>query len=367
MRHQFNKVKRVVIKIGTSVLASKENRLDKIQIRNLASQISFLIDSGMEVLLVTSGAIGAGMGILGLKTRPRKLPHLQAAAAIGQNQLMKVYNDAFKARGLSTAQVLLTQEDLINRTRYLNAKNTLQTLLDYRIIPIINENDTVSVDEIKFGDNDRLSALVANLIEAGLLIILSDVDGLYTDRQDKIVSVVEEITPEIEKLASGTSKEISLGGMVTKIEAAKIVTNSGILCIIANGKTSDVLIKIIRGENVGTAFLPKGDRLAAKKRWIAFSSKPKGKVFVDEGAKEALIRRGRSLLSAGVISLKGEFGYGDMVSIIDPEGKEFARGITNYSSAELEKIRGLKSGKIEQTIGHRYYDEVVHRDNLVIL
>jgi glutamate 5-kinase len=365
--------KRIVIKVGSSLFYAADNTLDFAVFDNVVRQVIHLVKANKEVIIVSSGAIALGMDLLGLRERPKKLNDLQAVAAIGQNKLMNRYQRVFGSSGCFGAQILLTWEDFYDRKRYLNAKNTLLALLEYRKyriqrpIPIINENDTVSTEEIKFGDNDRLSALVATLINADLLIILSDVDGLL-DKNKKVIRIVDEITPQIKTLAYPTNKKTCVGGMITKIEAAKIAVDSGIPCVIANGRRKNIILSAMENpSNSGTLFIPKEVTLAARERWIAFGTKPKGKITVDEGAKEALIRRGRSLLSAGVLSLKGEFRYGDMISIIDPEGKEFARGITNYSSTELEKIKGLKSDKIEQALGYKYYDEVVHRDNMVIL
>jgi glutamate 5-kinase len=334
--------------------------------KNLCTQVADLLNKDIEVILVTSGAIAAGMGVLGFKRRPKQLPQLQAAAAVGQSQLMQIYDSIFRKKRLLTAQVLLTREDLSQRKRYLNAKNTLFTLLDSKVIPIINENDTVSVDEIKFGDNDLLSALVAALVHADLLIILSDVDGLYKERKS-VVSVVEKVTAQIERLAGKTSSSLGTGGMASKIEAAKICCASGIACVVANGDIPEVLLKIIREEDLGTLFCPKSKKLLAKKRWIGFSARIKGKIFVDQGAKEALMKKKKSLLAKGVLRLGGSFSAGDTVSILDQQHCEFARGLVNYSSAELSRIKGQKSERIKELLGYKYYDEIVHRDNLVIL
>ncbi len=366
-------IKRVVVKIGTSVLTSKKTkRLDAPLIRSIVLQICELFNKKIEVILVTSGAIGAGMGLLDWQKRPKLLPRLQAAAAIGQSQLMKLYDSFFRSKRRLTAQILLTCDDLNVRSRFLNAKNTISTLLDYRAIPIINENDSVSVDEIKFGDNDTLSGLVVNLADADLLIILSDVDGLYTTHPARpdaqiLIDTVEEIGPEIAKLARGPSAKTQVGGMKTKISTAKMVTGSGIPMVIANGRAKDVLIKIIDGEIIGTLFLPKEGKLAARKRWIAYSTMPKGKIVVDRGAKIALLKKGKSLLSSGVVGAEGRFKIGDVVGVVDEEGLEFARGLTNYSKDETSTIKGLKTHEIEAKLGYKYYDELIHRDNLVIL
>jgi len=265
------KPKRIVVKVGTRVLACGNYRLNRTWIKKLVAQIAALINQRIEVILVTSGAIGSGMGMLKLEVRPKLLPKQQAAAAVGQSQLMKIYDTFFKSHKLLTAQILLTRDDLSNRRRYLNAKNTLSTLLGYKVVPIINENDTVSVDEIKFGDNDRLSALVAHLVSADLLIILSDVDGLYA--QKAVVSVVETISPEIERAAKRTTSKVGTGGMASKVQAAKICSASGIACVVANGKTPDILHKILDGENTGTLFLPKKGQLVTKKSWASFKAK----------------------------------------------------------------------------------------------
>ncbi len=362
----FSNIKRIVIKVGTSVLTSGNYTLSRSRIRELASQVSGLVEKGFEVFLVSSGAIGAGMGVLKLSKRPHQLPLQQALAAIGQSRVMKYYDEAFKKKGLVVAQVLLTAEDLASRQRYLNAKNTVFTLLDNGVIPIINENDTVSVDEIKFGDNDKLSSLAANLVSADLLVILSDVDGFY-DENSSLIRVIEEVTPRIERLARGTLKEGSVGGMFTKIQAARIATTSGIPVLIANGREKNILLKALAGEEKGTLFLPRRTKLAAKKRWIAYGARPKGTVSIDKGAKEALLKRKKSLLSRGIVKVEGKFKIGDMVTILGDDGESFACGLINYSAEELEQIKGLKSSWIEAALGHKYYDEVIHRDNMVML
>lgn len=363
------KIKKVVIKIGTKVLTGKDYGLDRARMKSLADQISVITKKGIKVVIISSGAIGSGMGILGLKQRPKALSELQACAAIGQPHLMQAYDHFFKPHDILTAQVLLTQEDLNDRKRYLNAKGTLSTLMNKGVISIINENDTVSTDEIKFGDNDKLSSLVANLIEADLLILLSNVDGLYRYAKDQkeLVCSVKEISKEIESLAQKTKDELGTGGMVSKIQAARTVTASGISCVFANGAKDNVLLDIIEGKEVGTSFLPSGDKLAARKRWLAFSAKPKGSILVDAGAKEALIKRNKSLLSSGIVGIRGEFKQDDIVSIGDADGREFARGVANYSSLDIDRIKGLKTAQIEKVIGRKQEDEVVHKDNLVIL
>ncbi|MDP3804701.1 MAG: glutamate 5-kinase, partial [Candidatus Omnitrophota bacterium] len=334
--------KRVVVKVGTMVITSKDLALDIARIDDIVSQLSAIRDKGIDIILVTSGAIGAGMARLNMKRRPASLAYLQATAAIGQNYLMSVYTRIFKRKGYDVGQMLLTQEDFSDRTRYLNIKNTIDTLLKYRAIPVINENDTVATDEIKCGDNDRLSSLVADLCQADSLIILTDVDGLLNE-DGGLISVVYEIAPKILKLGGKSRCDLGTGGMATKIDAARLVTRAGIDCVIANGKAKNVLYRIIiDGEGVGTLFKRQARRFMAKKRWIAHSSKPKGEIRIDDGAKEALLKN-RSLLASGISEVLGNFISGNVVRIADKSGKEFARGLANYSSEEISKIKGLKT------------------------
>jgi len=345
--------KRIVIKVGGSLFVSPE------AVSNIINQIADLVRQRLEIVVVSSGAIACGVNLLGIQSRPRELSSLQATAALGQNLLMDIYSRGLGKKGLNCGQVLLTREDFNQRKRYLNAKNTIMALIKLGAVPVINENDTVSTDEIKFGDNDRLSALVATLISADLLIILSDIDGLL-DRNNKVVSLVEYIGPEIKALACPTDKKTCVGGMVTKLEAAKIAIDSRIPCVIANGRKENIISSIIKGplasEGRWTIFLPKKGYLTARKRWIAFSTKVKGIVCVDKGAKEALVKKYKSLLSPGVVGVKGDFNVGDIVSVADERGNEFGRGKINYSSDELRRIKGQRVKK-----------EVIHRDNLVII
>jgi len=368
MKRDFSKARRIVVKVGSSLLTEK-NRLNRERMEEIVDQLASLQKENKEVILVTSGAIAGGIGRLNLK-KLTTIPQKQAAAAIGQNLLMGIYEKLFKKRGCLVAQVLLTSEDIQNRKRYLNARNTLLTLLNYKAIPIVNENDTVAVDEIKFGDNDTLSALVASKVEADLLIILTDTKGLYTtDPKRKgagFIEEVSEITPQLERMASGAGTLKGTGGMVTKLRAAKIARSSGVAMVIADGSMKNVLLRVLAGERLGTLFLPK-ERLKSRKRWIAFGVVLKGKIRVDEGAKEAISKRGKSLLPSGIIEVKGRFSIGGGVSIIDEENREFARGIVSYSSSEVDKIKGKKTSRIEKLLGYKDYDEVIHRDNLVIL
>ncbi|MCK4591113.1 MAG: glutamate 5-kinase [Candidatus Latescibacteria bacterium] len=364
-------VRRLVVKVGTRVLSSENNLPDVRWIETLAGQIAQLRCRGIEVVVVSSGAIGAGMGQLSMSRRPRSIPQLQAAAAVGQNQLMHSYQVAFGRHNLTIAQILLTADDLKNRQRYLNVRNTLLTLWHYGVIPVLNENDSVATDEITVGDNDNLSAQVANLIDAHLLIILSDTDGFFSADprkapQARLISTITEITPELEKLAGQTATEVATGGMRTKLEAAKILTASGQMMLIANGRKHS-LVSILNGKEVGTLFLPQAERMASRKRWIAFSHPPKGVLVVDDGAVQAIAEKGKSLLPSGVIKLKGEFENGEVVNIQNLKGQDIARGLVNYRDKELKKILGKKSSEIEKILGYCYYEEVVHRDNLVVL
>jgi len=362
----FRNIKRIVIKVGTSTLTYPDMSLNLERIAGLAREISQLRQQDKDIIFVTSGAVAAGMGKLGWKTRPKTIPGQQAAAALGQSHLMHTYEEIFGEYGQLVAQVLLTQEDMSDRKRYTNASNTLYTLLQRGVIPIINENDTVAVEEIKFGDNDTLSAMVTNLIKANLLIILSDVDGFY-DNSKQVIKIINSITPGIREMAGGKGSEVSLGGMVTKIRAAEIVTGAGEMMIIANGSKSGIITRILEGHEEGTLFLPKSDKMSGKKRWIAYTVRCKGTIRVDSGASIALIEHGKSLLSSGITDVSGNFEFGDIVRCVDPEGKEFARGLVNYSSEEVNKIKGKKTDQMESILGYIYYDEVIHRDNLVIL
>lgn len=359
MKQLEKNYKRIVVKIGGSLLCTDNNLLNFKVFKEIASQIIQLASKGKEVIIVSSGAIALGMDILGLKERPKELKYLQAAAAVGQNELMNAYRKFFGKRNFA-AQILLTWEDFSDRKRYLNAKNTLTALLvsdknhAQRIIPVINENDTVSTDEIKFGDNDRLSALVTSMVSADILIILSDVDGLI-DRDNTVIRQIEKITPQIKALACPTYKKTCVGGMVTKIEAAKISVDSGIPCVIANGRKKNIILSLLQNPlQYGTLFVPKKS-LTAKKQWIAFGSKPKGKIIVDQGAEKALLNK-KSLLSVGIIANTGDFQAGDIVSILNNQNYEFARGKVTISSNQLDKIKGS-----------RYDKEIIHCDNIVII
>jgi glutamate 5-kinase len=356
-RDSLKSVLRVVVKLGTGVLTDSRKLIDPAQLEQLVAQVAALRRAGKEIVLVTSGAVGAGMGALGYKTRPTDLAEKQACAAVGQTRLMAVYEKLFGKHGLVVAQVLLTHEDLEHHERHLNARNTLVTLLGRGVVPIINENDAVSFTEIKFGDNDKLSALVASLLPADLLVILTTVDGVienFGEKNAKTISVIEKIDSAIEDMAGGTTSETAVGGMKSKVEAAKIVVRSGIPLVIASGRNKQVLTQILDGDDEGTLFVAQPNRLQGRKRWIAFFHHPKGTLFVDDGAKAALREKGKSLLPPGVARCEGEFAPGDVVRICDLDGTEFARGIARFSSAAVGEQKLPK-------------EELIHRDDLVIL
>ncbi len=362
----------IVVKVGTRVLTRADGQLDQQRIDSLAEQIHQVMDTGRKVVLVSSGAVGAGMGRLGLKTRPSDLARLQAVAAVGQSVLIESYERALLRHGRHAAQILLTAEDMENRIRYLNARNTLVSLLELGAVPIINENDTVAVEELQttFGDNDRLAAMITNLILAPLLVLLSDVEGLYDGDPkspgSKVIPIVDRLDDSIFNLVRDKLGEISKGGMASKLEAARLATTGGENVIIAYGRSPDVLPRILAGESVGTLFLAQGQTVAARKRWIGLTVKPRGRLLLDAGAREAIEKRGKSLLAIGVIDLEGDFIKGDVVALKDPNDREFARGLTNYSAEEILRIKGLKTDQIAQVLGHRPYDEIIHRDNMVV-
>jgi glutamate 5-kinase len=364
------RVRRVVVKVGSNVLATPDGLSLKL-IRDLARQICGLMDRDLEVILVSSGAMASGVRKIGLERRPDELPQRQAVAAVGQAGLILEYEKAFERHGRKVAQILLTSEDLTSRKRYLNARNTLNTLLEWRIVPIINENDTVSVEEIKLGDNDNLAAMITLLMDADLLIILSDIDGLFTKdprthAAAELIPVVTVITKGTEKAASSIPGPLGTGGMTSKITAGRKVNSAGVPMVIAKGDKPDILIRLLNGEPHGTYFVPRREKLTRRKCWIAFSLKPRGSLLVDAGAKAALTRRGKSLLASGIVGVKGEFAIGAAVEFLGPEGDPIGVGLVNYSAADIRRIMGLKSQHIRQVLGQKPYDEVIHRDNLVI-
>lgn len=364
-------MKRIVIKIGSNILASAEHGLDAKRLHAIAEDISKASKDGREIVMVSSGAVAAGLKKLGLLRKPDDIMLKQAAAAIGQSSLMHAYEQSFAEFGKKVAQVLLTRDDIADRRRYINAKNTLLTLINYGVIPVINENDPVAVDEIKFGDNDMLAALVAGLVEADMLVILSDVNGLYSKDPSKkgatIINEVKNITPDIEKLAGGRCSAVGTGGMYSKLLAAKQAVKNGIPVVIMNGKKSGLVSGLLDGKKAGTYFEPEAQRLSSRKGWIAYGVRTKGSIFLDEGAERALTELGRSLLPSGITKVEGHFSVGEYVKCIGPGGKNVAKGLTNYSSSDLEKIKGGKTSAIEKVLGYKYSDEVIHRDNLVIV
>ena len=374
-------IKRVVIKIGSSVISNRDKGrsslecgLSKDWVRHYARQIKLIQDKGYDVVLVSSGAIMAGRERLGLSRADLSIPEKQACAAIGQSFLMHTYEKAFEKKDIKVAQILLSHDDLGNRRRYLNAKHTIEALLERNVIPIINENDSVTVEEIKIGDNDTLSATVACLVDAQLLIILSDVEGLFNrdpsikikGEKAELLSHVARVNDEIERTAGKSNNKLTVGGMYTKVIAAKKTMSFGIPTLVVNGLDEKVLENIFSGKDVGTLFWSGKGKIRDRKHWIAHTLKPAGTLVVDAGARKALIKRGKSLLPAGLIKVKGDFEFGKAVMIVDEEGKEIGRGLVNYNSSDLLRIKGMKTPAIKKMIGKSFYEEVIHRDDLVI-
>jgi glutamate 5-kinase len=361
----------VVVKVGTNVLTSADGTLDPGRLQGLADQVQRLRQAGRQVALVSSGAIGAGIGRLGLGKRPSDLRHLQACAAVGQSFLMRAYQESLGPYGTHTAQILLTAGDFDSRSRYLNVRNTILTLFEWNVLPIINENDTVSVAEIRFGDNDHLAAMVTNLLQAPLLILLTVVDGLYSADPSapgaELLSTVPLIDGSVLDMAGGGKSSLGTGGMRSKIRAARLATAAGESVIMANGARAGILDAIFAAEPVGTLFLPHGTSVPAWKRWLGFTARPKGKLTVDAGAQAAVQKKGRSLLPIGVVQVQGTFSKGDVVALCDVEGTEFARGLSNYSAADASRILGLRTEQIGQVLGSLPYEEIIHRDNLVVV
>ena len=372
-REALKKAKRIVIKVGTSTITYANGKRNFSQIDRLAREISDLQNQGKEMILVTSGAVAVGVDRMGLPGKPKTIPGKQAAAAVGQGVLMHTYEKFFADYGQIVAQVLITKTEAIDRHRYTNTRNTFMELMRQRVIPIVNENDVVALDELKIGDNDNMSALVAGIVDADLVIILSDVDSLYTANPQThpdavIVPEVAEITPEIEASAGGVGSARGTGGMATKIQAAKAATSSGIHLVIASGTEKNAITRVLQGEELGTLFVSRENRLQFRKRWLAFGAKIAGSIVVDDGCAKAIRKAGGcSILPAGVFAVQGEFLPGSTVSVIDKDAHELARGLVHYSSAELEQIKGCNSGEIANILGHKNFDEVIHRDDLVIL
>ena len=370
LKSYLSGARRVVIKVGSNVLTTK-NGLNLNLISSLSRQISNLMDRGLELIFVSSGAMASGIKKLGLPGRPEEIPKRQAVAAVGQAGLIMEYEKAFERFNIKVAQILLTSEDLNHRRRYLNSRNTINTLLSWKVIPIINENDTIMVEEIKLGDNDNLSAMITLLMDAQLLINLTDIDGLYDSDprkypDAKLLPIVSTIGKDIVKIAGDIPGTLGTGGMLSKVQAARKVSTAGIPMVIANGETPDILLRLFEGESHGTFFVPNKEKLASRKCWIAFTLKPKGILRIDAGAAEAILKKGKSLLPSGITDVEGEFGVGASVCFATQEQEPFGCGLVNYSSLEIRKIRGLKSNRIKDILGNKPYDEVIHRDNLVI-
>ena len=365
MSEQGLEIRRVVVKVGSSVLSDERGRLLPARMKQLVEQVARCLDEHRQVLIVSSGAIACGMSRMGLTQRPKSLAQLQACAAIGQSELMHRYAELFDRRKILTAQVLLTQDDLADRIRFRNAKQTLLTLLHRRAVPIINENDTVAVEEITFGDNDRLAALVAAAVDAQLLVLLSDVDGLLEN--GKPLERVEALDRFPPSMIRQTGRAVTKGGMSSKLEAARIIGHSGIPMVIANGTNPSTLTDLLAGKSVGTLFVPPRTRLASRKWWIAFSLRqPKGTLWVDDGAAAAILTKGKSLLASGVREVNGQFEAGAFVAIVDPSGAELARGVCRFSSSELVRVRGMNSADVAKTLGLSSPREVIHRNYLVL-
>ena len=364
--------RRVVVKIGSQILSS-EGGIEETRLRGLGRELAELHDRKKEIVVVSSGAVAAGMTRLGRKEKPKTIPEKQALAAVGQIKLMALYERLFSKFDKSVAQVLLTHEDLANRQRYINAKHTFQVLLESSIIPIVNENDTVAVEEMKFGDNDHLSALVATLLEADLLVILSDVEGVYdkdphAHADARLISLISESKGLSQTIAGNSLSTVGTGGIVTKLGAAEKAALAGIPTVIASGMQSGVLGKVFaEEESCGTLILAEANRLTSRKHWIAYNLKTAGEIVVDQGAHDAVVQKGKSLLPSGLKEVRGAFGVGECVSCVDLAGREFARGLVNYSAQELNQIKGLHTSGIEKVLGYKAYDEVIHRDDLVVL
>ena len=366
----FSRAHRIVVKIGSNILTAQDS-LNLPVIKSISRQISTLINSNREIILVSSGAMASGTQKIGLSERPVELPKRQAIAAIGQPGLMLEYEKAFERFDQKVAQVLLTSDDLADRKRHLNARNTLNTLLDWNILPIINENDTVAVEEIEFGDNDNLAAMIALLMDAELLINLTDIDGLYdkdprTHSDARLMDIVTRIDRETEQCASDIPGALGTGGMISKIKAARKLNSAGIPMVIAKGDVPDILMQLTAGEPLGTYFVPREEKLKRRKCWIAFSVKPEGRLELDTGAARAVLKNGKSLLSSGIMGVEGDFRAGAAVEFGTIKEEVIGIGLVNYSADQIQKIRGLRSSQIESVLGQKTYDEVIHRDNLAI-
>jgi glutamate 5-kinase len=375
-RSQLKEAARIVVKLGSKVVTTDEGAVDEAHLSHLAEQIAELARTGKQIVLVTSGAIRAGRSHLGIGDRGDNLPARQAAAAVGQIELMWRYREIFGRFGQPIAQVLLTQLELSDFRRYLHLRNTLGVLLStYHVIPVLNENDSVSAAGVQIGENDRLAAVVASKLDADLLLSLSDVAGCYTgdpnrDPDARLIPVVNDITPEMERIACDTSGPAGRGGMRTKVDAARLTMNAGVMMVVAHGRERDVIRRLMAGEEIGTIFMPKVGKMASRKRWIAYAAVPQGKLSVDPGAAKAVLEGGKSLLPVGLTAVEGNFEAGDVVSVavaVEDEQREIARGLVNYGASDMRRIIGCRSEDIAKRLGHRDFDEAIHRDNLVVL
>jgi len=357
--------RRILVKIGSAVLSTTKGTLNRRRVRHLSEQLCALADRGIQPIVVSSGAILAGMGEMGMDARPTTMPDLQAVAAVGQCRLMHAYNESFRRHGRHVGQLLLSREDMEVRSRFLNVRNTLRSLLDQGCVPVINENDTVTVEEIRYGDNDFLAAHLSALVLADLVVLLSTVDGLL-DSGGGTLSVVEAVDDSVLAMDRGGTSGPGSGGMGSKLRAAATVARAGVPVVVANGRRRDILLRVVDGQDTGTFFVPAPRKMGSRKRWIGFTARPKGALVVDAGAKRALVKQGRSLLASGICAVTGTFGKGDVVELVVEGGQPFAQGLTHYASHEVERIRGRHTRDILAILGYKDYDEVVHRDNLVV-
>lgn len=371
-REELTKARRIVVKVGTSTLTHDTGKLNFYRIERLVRELSDQANQGKEIVLVTSGAVGAGLDRMGFKERPKTIPEKQALAAVGQGILMHTYEKLFLEYGQTAAQVLLTRENSVKHKQYANCRNALLTLLKMGVIPVINENDAVAVDELKIGDNDTLSATVATLVDADALIILSDIEGVYTANPQqcpdaKLLTTIAEITPEIEAMAGGAGSQRGTGGMYTKLQAAKIAVNTGVTMVIAAGGRDGIIRDVLGGKPLGTVFLAKESHLKVRKSWLAFGTRIEGDLVVDKGCEKAMLSEGSSLLAAGIVAVEGCFEKGSTVRVLSKSGREIARGIINYKESELQKIVGKNTKEFSEILGKKLHDEVIHRDNMVLM
>jgi glutamate 5-kinase len=371
MKNNKSPIKRLVVKIGTSVLVDENKKISTNKIKAIARQVRAIKAMNIDVIIVSSGAIACGMETVGLTKKPKEIAKRQALASVGQVLLMKMYRENFEKESMKVGQILITHEDIKNRVRCINLMNTLDMLIEMGIVPVVNENDALSFTEIRFGDNDNLSALIAQIADADLLLLLSDVEGLFDCDPNEnpracMIPVVKKIDKDIEKTATGTGSEKSVGGMVSKLEAAKKAGLYGIPTRIVLGTKKDIILKVVEGQAIGTLFLPER-KLGRQKWWTAFAFKPKGVLWVDEGAERAVVHNGKSLLPSGIVKADGAFTSGECIEMKNARGEVIAKGITNYSSSDIEKIQGLKSVDIEKRLGYKYTEEIIHRDNMVVI